>query len=196
MTWEDDMITGPELASLLRLKPSSLRTARLRGRVPEPDDPDPDEIPSRRRPRWRVETVVAEMQRRGLLPLHVDVASVRCKPSLQALLAREGYKAGREEEKLTFIYAEVPPAPVALRRRPASPYAEFRAELIRTGRWGRAGVYPAEVARKAAQRAITIRHGRGGWRLDAGHWETRLADGETPGSRELWVRYVPKEDKS
>jgi hypothetical protein len=206
---DDEMITGPQFARLLGLRPSSLRTERLREAIPPPDDPDLHSTPHRRRPRWYRTTALEELRRRGLPPAeegapfgkiditsaadvgrwHTYLASVADRVKWQGFLTREG-------GKLTFTFADSPPAPLRARRARVSPYSAFRAELISSGRWGRMGVYPAEVAIKAAQRAITVRHGRGGWRLDSGHWETRLADGEAPGSRELWVRYVPEEEST
>lgn len=53
----DRLLTGPEVARLLGIDPSTWRQYVRRGYAPKPDDPDADRPVNRRMPRWRVDTV-------------------------------------------------------------------------------------------------------------------------------------------
>lgn len=63
----DDLLTGPQVAALLGIKPATWRAYVQRGQGPRPDDPDADNPSANRRaPRWRQSTVNAwQESRRG-----------------------------------------------------------------------------------------------------------------------------------
>lgn len=58
----DRLLTGPEVAALLGVEPSSWRVSVWRGYAPKPDDPGGVGPVNQRRPRWRLSTVRAFRQ--------------------------------------------------------------------------------------------------------------------------------------
>lgn len=71
----DRLLTGPQVAKLLGIDPSSWRTAQWRKVAPPPDDPghggDEGMPANRRTPRWKVSTIAEyrkERRRRGRPP--------------------------------------------------------------------------------------------------------------------------------
>jgi hypothetical protein len=62
----DDLLTGPQIAVLIGVSPSTWRAYVARGQAPAPDDPDTDRPPNRHTPRWLISTIDAWREaRRG-----------------------------------------------------------------------------------------------------------------------------------
>lgn len=59
MTADDPLLTGPQVAGRLFIKPATWRGYVKRGHAPPPDDPDENTVKERRTPRWRQSTIDA-----------------------------------------------------------------------------------------------------------------------------------------
>ncbi len=57
MNDDDPMLTGPQAAGRLGIKPGTWRGYVARGQAPPPDDPDDDRPKNRRQPRWLTSTI-------------------------------------------------------------------------------------------------------------------------------------------
>jgi hypothetical protein len=62
---DDPLLTASEAAAraVPAMTASDFRSRVARGLAPEPDDPDDDRAPQRRRPRWKVSTIDAWTRR-------------------------------------------------------------------------------------------------------------------------------------
>jgi hypothetical protein len=57
MTATDPLLTGPKAAARAGVAAATWRSYVSRGYAPQPDDPDNDQPPNRRNPRWLTSTV-------------------------------------------------------------------------------------------------------------------------------------------
>jgi len=61
---QDRLLTGPEVAQLLKIDPATWRGYVRRGYAPKADDPDDTRPVQRRSPRWRLSTVAEYLEKR------------------------------------------------------------------------------------------------------------------------------------